>query len=67
MKRVFKIDVETLKKCGRAVKVVGSIEDPVVIKQILDHLDRRAESPTLVRPFARAPPQAELPGLREPG
>jgi hypothetical protein len=47
------------------VKVIASIEDPGVIKQILDHLDRRAGlSPAgLELPLARTPPQVELPGL----
>ena len=68
MKRVFKIDIETCAHCGGAVKVIASIEDPAVIKQILAHLERRAEPATpAFRPFARAPPQPELPGLHEPG
>ena len=68
MKRVFKIDIETCEHCGGAVKVIASIEDPAVNNKILEHLDRRAEAATPVfRPFARAPPQQELPGLKEPG
>ena len=68
MQRVFKIDLETCEQCGGAMKVIASIEDPVLIKQILAHLERRARQPPLAfGPFARAPPQAELPGLREPG
>ena len=68
LKRVFKIDIMTCADCGGAVKVIASIEDPVVIKQILEHLDRRAEPAThAFRPFARAPPPAPLPGLKEPG
>ena len=68
LKRVFKIDILTCEHCGGAVKVIASIEDPAVIKKILDHLARRAEAATPVfRPFARAPPQQELPGLKEPG
>ena len=48
--------------------VITSIEDLAVITQILEPLDRRAEPATPVfRPFARAPPPAELPGLRAPG
>jgi len=35
---VFKIDIETCEQCGGAVKVIASIEDPVVIKQILNPL-----------------------------
>ena len=68
LKRVFKIEIETCEHCGGAVKVIASIEDPVVIKQILELLDRRAEPAThAFRPFARAPPPAPLPGLKEPG
>jgi len=45
------------------VKVIASIEDPAVIKQILDHLDRRAGQPPLAfGRLARAPPQGELAG-----
>ena len=68
LKRVFKIELLTCEHCGGAVKVIASIEDPAVIKKILDHLERRTDAPTPVfRPFARAPPQQELPGLKEPG
>ena len=68
MKRVFKIDILTCEHCGGAAKVIASIEDPAMVKQILAHLERRAEAATPVfRPFARAPPQQELPGLEEPG
>jgi hypothetical protein len=60
--------LETCEHCGGAVKVIASIEDPTVIKQILEHLDRRAQAtPLSLRPFARAPPQQELPSLKEPG
>jgi hypothetical protein len=39
-----------------------------VSKKILDHLARRAEAATSIfRPFARAPPSQELPGLHEAG
>ena len=68
LKRVFNIDIETCEHCGGAVKVIASIEDPAVIKQILEHLDRRAQTtPLSFRPFARAPPQQALPSLKEPG
>ena len=68
LKRVFKIDIEVCDHCGGAVKVIASIEDPAVIKQILEHLDRRTEPATpAFRPFARAPPSLALPGLKEPG
>ena len=68
MKRVFKLDILTCEHCGGAVKVIASIEDPSVIKKILDHLERRAEATAHVfRPFARAPPHQQLPSLKEPG
>ena len=67
MKRVFKIDIQICEHCGGAVKIISSIEDPAVINKILDHLARRAEAATPAsRPFARAPPQQQLPGLKEP-
>ena len=67
LKRVFKIDILTCTHCDGAVKVIASIEDPAVIQQILDHLDRRAAPATLAfRPFARAPPPLALSGLTEP-
>jgi len=66
LKRVFRIDIETCRHCGGRVKVIASIEDPVVIKRILDHLGRRAgQQPLVFGPQARAPPQGELPGLKD--
>ena len=35
LKRVFGIDVESCVRCGRAVKVIASIEEPTLIEQIL--------------------------------
>ena len=61
LKRVFNIDIETCSDCGGAMKVIACIEDPVVIKQILDHLKHKAEtSESRALPESRAPP-AELP------
>ena len=55
LKRVFKIDRLTCEHCGGAVKVIARIEDSVVIKQILAHLERRAAPAMPVfRPFACA-------------
>lgn len=59
------MDIEIYRYGGGAVKVIASIEDPVVIKRILNHLEQRAgQQPLHVRP-ARAPPQGELPGLKD--
>ena len=47
LKRVFNIDIETCSECGGAMKVIACIEDPEVIKQILDHLRQKAETSEL--------------------
>jgi len=41
LKRVFGIDIETCQQCGGVVKVLASIEDPVVIAKILSHLTQK--------------------------
>ena len=57
LKRVFHIDIETCPACGGAVKVIASIEDPVVIKKILDHLKSKEETrEPFPLPESRAPP-----------
>lgn len=38
LKRVFNIDIEVCDICGKKVKVIACIENPVVIKKILAHL-----------------------------
>jgi hypothetical protein len=52
---VFHIDIETCEHCGGRVRIIASIEDPVVIRQILEHLATRGadNAPT---PRSRAPP-----------
>ena len=57
LKRVFNIDIETCSVCGGSMKVIACIEDPLVIKKILDHLSKKAETnePTAL-PGSRAPP-----------
>ena len=56
LKRVFKIDIETCEQCGGAVKVIACIEEPEVVKRILDHLQNRSESPQPASHPVRAPP-----------
>lgn len=57
LRRVFNIDIETCSECGGAVKVIACIEDPVVIKQILDHLKAKTEvNESTPLPESRAPP-----------
>jgi hypothetical protein len=60
-KRVFNIDISIREACGGAVKIIASIEDPAVIKQILTHLQRKAEPKEFnPLPGSRAPPQIGL-------
>jgi hypothetical protein len=61
LKRVFNIDIDTCEKCQGSVRIIACIKDPVVIRQILEHLrlqkrvDHQAELPP-----GRAPPQIGL-------
>lgn len=52
--RVFDIDVETCIKCGGKMKIISAIEDPKVIRKILDHLGLPTK-PSPPHP-ARGPP-----------
>ena len=56
------IDVETCRACGGAVNnVIACIEDPVVIQEILTHLEKKEPMrAVLLLPDSRAPPQASL-------
>lgn len=56
LKRVFRIDVETCQAGGGAVKIIASIENPVVIGKILVHVGDTAPVRGVVRlPGSRAP------------
>ena len=39
LKRVFKIDIESCPQCGGKLRVIACIEDPLVIRQILNHVN----------------------------
>jgi len=61
LKRVFNIDIEICQACGGAVRIIASIEDPIVIEKILTHLDKKDASVEPARlPPCRAPPQGGL-------
>ena len=61
LKRVFAIDVETCSECGGDVGIIASIEDPVVIRKILDHLEAKgALAGSCQLPSCRAPPELDL-------
>ena len=55
LKRVFRIDIETCEHCGGAVRIIASIEDPVVIEKILTHIER-CEAAGASPHAPRAPP-----------
>lgn len=42
LKRVFNIDMTVCNRCGGKAKIIACIEDPLIIKKILDHLDVKA-------------------------
>ena len=59
LKRVFGIEIETCAQCGGQVRVMASMEDPVVIAKILGHVAAR-EVPVGSRPPTRGPPPGEF-------
>ena len=54
---VFNIDIEACDVYGKKVKVIACIEDAVVIKKILDHLEKQAVPEQRQLPESRAPPK----------
>ena len=58
LKRVFGIEIESCARCGGALKIIASIEEPRIIAKILWHLERTAaEQNRSELPLgARAPP-----------
>jgi len=60
LKRVFGIDVESCVRCGSAVRVIASIEEPVLIERILAHLRGKGENSeaSLGPPSTRPPVSA---------
>jgi len=61
LKRVFPIDIEICRECGGAVKVIAYVEDPMMIRKILDHLKEKGECQDPFRlPESCGPPQTRL-------
>lgn len=63
LKRVFAIDIELCRRCGGALRVIASIEEPATIERILDHLGDTS-APVDPTHRSRAPPshlQGDLP------
>ena len=64
LKRVFNIDIETCNECGGVMKVIACIEDPAMIKKILEHLKQKDEiKEPNASPESRVPPAGFQPGL----
>lgn len=57
LKRVFNIDISICSKCKGQIRIIAAIEDPKVIKQILDHLGLPSSAPRLLP--ARGPPRPD--------
>jgi hypothetical protein len=61
LKRVFNIDIEICRECVGAIKAIACIEDPVIIRKILTHMDKKATlNGPVVLPQPRAPPHGSL-------
>ena len=54
LKRVFGIDIEVCPHCGDGVRIIACIEDPVVIRQILSHVETKQEQANELLPRSRA-------------
>ncbi|MCP5348338.1 MAG: hypothetical protein H7A04_15890 [Pseudomonadales bacterium] len=61
LKRVFRIDIETCEKCQGPVRIIACIEEPALIRQILELLRKKeSEDSQTQLPPERAPPQMGL-------
>lgn len=57
LKRVFGIDIETCLRCGGAVRILASVEEPDAIGRILEHFDQQGALPQAhYQPATRGPP-----------
>ena len=55
------VNFETCEHCGGAVKIIACIEDPAVIRKILEHRKRKCQHAPRVTPQASRAPPATLP------
>jgi len=61
LKRVFNIDIEICEKCKGPVKIIACVEDPIIIKKILEYIKQKGTPSNTARsPPGRPPPQIEL-------
>ena len=61
LKRVFAIDIEICPECGGKLRVIACIEEPLLIRKILGHVQRRD---ALTGQEARGPPADPMVVLR---
>ena len=59
LKRVFGIEIEIFPHCRGGVRIIACIEDPVVIRQILSHVETKQEQANEL-PRSRGPPEYGL-------
>lgn len=64
LKRVFNIDISVCPKCRGNIKIIAAIEDPQVIKKILNHLGLPSTAPAISP--ARGPPQSDQEDIFKP-
>jgi RNase P protein component len=57
LKRVFNIDISICPKCQGRMRILAAIEDPKIIRKILDHLGIPSSPPQLGLP--RGPPESQ--------
>jgi len=61
LKRVFQLDIEACEKRAGSVRIIACMEDPAVIRQILEQVRKRAAIDSQAQlPPERAPPQLSL-------
>ena len=57
LKRVFNIDITVCPKCAGKTRIIAAIEEPKVVKKILNHLGLQTSAPPLLP--ARGPPEPD--------
>ena len=64
LKRVFNIDISVCPKCKGQIKIIAAIEDPKIIKKILEHMGLPSAAPKLMS--SRGPPISDQGDIFDP-
>ena len=64
VRRVFGIDVEHCDRCGGSMRIIASIDNPVVIDKVLRHVQEKGEHLAALQ--ARGPPPLIHPDPMQP-